>query len=70
MKILQTYKGSGIWWFRIFGYGIGCKNIKKHPLLSSEKDGYYKYIKIGNLVFRFLSVITLVFLLASCGNVM
>lgn len=49
------YVTDGLFWVRFFGgNGFHGKNIKKHPLLFSERMGYRKYIKIGNWSFRFL----------------
>ena len=44
------YKGNGIFWFRLWhnGPGLKFKNLKKHPMLFSERNGYTKHIVIGN----------------------
>jgi len=54
LKIFSFYKDDGAFWFRIFGCGIAGKNILKHKLSFSERNGYKKYIMIGNWSFTWL----------------
>lgn len=53
MKIVYGHLGRGIFWIRIWnGNGIKFKNIKRHPLLFSERNAHdfsRFYIRIGNL---------------------
>lgn len=53
-KLFCGYKYDGGFWFRVFGYGLAGKDIRKHPLLFSERYGYTKGIKIGNFFFHIL----------------
>ena len=46
MKALAYYKTKGLWWFRVFGYGIHYKNIELHFVLFSERNGFRKKLKI------------------------
>lgn len=54
MKIFSGYKTNGLFWFRFFGYGLHGKDTTKNRLLFSERNGYRKYLKIGNWIFRFI----------------
>ena len=54
MKAFSYYSTDGLWWFRIFGYGLHGKNFKKHKLLFSERNGYRTCIFLGNWIFRIL----------------
>jgi hypothetical protein len=47
-------KANGLFWFRVFGYGLHFKNIKKRFLLFSERNGYRKRLQIGNWSIRTL----------------
>ena len=52
--IFCYHKSIGFLWFRLFGYGIVFKDVKRHPLLFGERNGFTKYLKIRNLIIRFL----------------
>ena len=39
-------------WLRIFGRGIGWKNIKKRKMLFSERNGYVTYKMYGSWLVR------------------
>lgn len=39
MTLWQSYRCPGLWWFRLFGYGVRGKRIAAHPLLFSERVG-------------------------------
>jgi len=54
MRVFTFYKTDGFFWFRIFGYGLVIKNIKKHHLLFTERMGIQKTFKFGNWIVRFL----------------
>ena len=54
MAMLERYKTKGMWWFRIFGYGLHCKDVKIYPLLFSEREGHKKYLKIGRWIIKWL----------------
>ena len=53
-RVFCHYKGDGFYWFRLFGRGLKFKDITKHRLLFSERNGYEKYIKIGNWIVGYL----------------
>ncbi len=46
-KILCGLIYDGGFWFRILGYGIAGKDIRKHPLLFSERNNYTRGVVIG-----------------------
>ena len=47
-------KKNKYWLFRIFGAGISCKHTSRWKLSFSERNGYKKYLKIGNYIFSYL----------------
>lgn len=54
MKNTFFVLSNGLWFFRIFGYGLHWKNTDKHPLLFSQRNGYRKALTIGNWCFTIL----------------
>lgn len=50
-RIVSYYKGKDIFWLRIFGFGF-C--IKK-GFSFSQRNGYSKFIKIGEWALTFLN---------------
>jgi len=54
MTVFQGMRRDGQWWFRVFGYGLTWKNIKKHPLMFSERYGYRKGIALFRWRFNLL----------------
>lgn len=38
-RLVQVYRVQGLWWFRVMGYGLHCKDIRYHPLIFSQRDG-------------------------------
>jgi hypothetical protein len=55
MKMFSKFSKDGLFWFRIFGYGITGKDVRKHRLYYSERHGYQKFLKIGNWYFKWLT---------------
>ena len=53
-RIFTIYFGNRIGWFRLFGVGMKWKDLRKHDLLFSERNGYTKYIRIRNWTFGYL----------------
>jgi len=49
-KKFSWYKGNGLFWFRIFGYGLSISN----RLTFSQKEGYVNYIYFYGYVISFL----------------
>ena len=56
MKYVQYYRNIRLCWFRIFGFGLSFRNIKKsgYELTFSQRYGYNKYVKIFGYVITFL----------------
>ena len=56
MKTHHTgyYFEKGLFWFRIFGYGLHIKDTKRHQLMFSERNGLTKYWKVGVWIVRVL----------------
>lgn len=54
LKIFQLHISDGCLWFRIFGYGLSIRNIYKHPLLFSFRNGNKKYVMIKNTIVTYL----------------
>jgi len=44
---MTAYRCDGLFWFRIFGYGLHIKDMTKHPPLFSERNGNRKHLRIG-----------------------
>lgn len=44
----------GIFWFRVFGYGVHMKDTTRHRLLFSERNGFCWRLVIGRWSFRLL----------------
>ena len=53
-RVLAYYKGEKMFWFRIYGIGFSFRNINRWPLLFSERNGFRKYLRIGNIVINYL----------------
>jgi hypothetical protein len=55
MKPLSGYSEKGLWWFRIFGWGIRWKRTDQHYILFSERDLTFKRVlTFGIWSFRIL----------------
>ena len=54
IRILAFYKKVGFGWFRLFGRGVLFKDITKHQMMFSERNGYMKKIIVGNWLIRWL----------------
>lgn len=53
-SIFCCYSAKGKFWFRILGYGLSFKDITIHEMIFSERNGYAKYLKIGNWIIKYL----------------
>jgi hypothetical protein len=49
-KIFSWYKGKGMFWFRLFGYGLSISN----RFTFSQRQGYVKYIYLYGYIITFL----------------
>lgn len=52
--MIHWHYEKGTFWVRVFGYGIHIKDITKHRLLFSERNGYAKRIQIGKYSIKLL----------------
>lgn len=50
MKLFCYYRGENIFWFRLFGRGFCFKK----RFSFSQRNGYSKFIKIGDCAITFL----------------
>jgi len=50
----SLYSVAGLGWFRIFGVGFHWKDISRHRMYFSERNGYKKSLKIGTWKISFL----------------
>jgi len=58
LKIFLYYHCNGLFWCRVnLGYGIHIKNIKKHPLLFSERIKRNHQLVIKNWLIKILNPI-------------
>ena len=53
--ILKYHIGDGLFWIRIFGEGVHIKDLTKHDLIFSERNGWTKTIRIGKWNIKWLS---------------
>lgn len=51
----SSQRSDGIYWFRIHGIGISIKDVNKHSLLFSERNGYTKTLRIKNYSIKLLT---------------
>jgi hypothetical protein len=52
---VSGYRMPGLWWFRIFGYGLHFHDHRLHPPLFSESHGLgRKRFRIGSWCWSFL----------------
>lgn len=42
----------GLVWFRIFGFGLLIKNLRKEEMLFSERNGHQSYMVIFHRLIR------------------
>lgn len=54
-KAISWYVRGGAGWFRLFGYGIYWRDIRKNKMLFSERMGYSRVLKIGSFMVKFLT---------------
>lgn len=54
MGLFFHVKSDGCFWFRLFGYGLHFKDVRKHSLLFSERNGYVRRVQIGNWSIKIL----------------
>ncbi len=43
--LLCSARGDGIWWVRLYGFGVSIKDESKWPPLFSERYGYVTYFR-------------------------
>jgi len=46
MKIFYYHRSDGFFWFKLFEYGLLIKNLNKHQLTFSQRNGYTKGLTI------------------------
>jgi len=51
---LQVFADADGGFIRVFGRGFGWKDLRKRPLMFSERNGYKKHIEIGNWSFAWI----------------
>jgi hypothetical protein len=48
MRWIEGRRVSGLFWIRVFGRGFHVKDVRRHPLLFSERNGYCRRVQVGN----------------------
>ncbi len=48
-KPFSYYHTPGLFWFRIFGKGIHVKDVSRHRLMFSEREGYTNFWAVRRL---------------------
>ena len=46
------YKENGLLWFRIFGSGLEVKNVRKRPLLFSERNKITRHLRLRDWLIK------------------
>lgn len=54
IPIFQLSTSNGYFWMRIFGLGFAIKNIRKHPLLFSQRNDLVYGFRSWKYYFQFL----------------
>ena len=54
MRFMCGYRGRGLGWFRIFGYGLSWKDTRVSPPLFSQREGYRSRLHLGPIWIGFL----------------
>ncbi len=54
-RLLSICISNGIYWFRLFGYGLMWKNVNYHSLLFSQRNGYNRSLELGNWYIEILT---------------
>jgi hypothetical protein len=54
MRAVQWYSARGVFWFRVFGWGLHIKDTAIHPLVFSERVGTRRKLMIGALAIGLL----------------
>ncbi len=49
MRVIDWNCGRGFFWVRVFGRGVQVKDVRLHPLLFSERNGYRRVLRLGPL---------------------
>ena len=55
MRVWSFYYKDRSGWFRIFGKGLKWKDVTRHDLLFSERNGYSKALNVGKWRIGFLN---------------
>ena len=57
-KLFKFYRTHGMWWVKISGIGIKCKDMRVYDLMFSERYGWAGF-KIGNYHFKNINYLSL-----------
>ena len=55
MRPMEWCRGRGVFWFRVFGWGLHIKDTSIHPLVFSERVGCRRKFIIGDLAIGLLT---------------
>ena len=53
-KLICGYKGEGMGWFRVLGYGLSWKDLRIHPRSFPERLNCIRFFQLGPFLIRFL----------------
>ena len=54
INIFEFYSEEGLWWFRVFGVGLHFKDTSTRTMYFSERNGYWKSVRLGRWFIKFL----------------
>ena len=52
--IFCHHREPGLLWFRVFGVGLVVKDVTRHPLMFSERQGLVRLVRLGRWLVRWL----------------
>lgn len=52
--LLSYYLRHDAGWLRLFGVGIGWKDLRRHRLTFGERNGHKRHVRIGYYSFAWL----------------
>lgn len=53
-SIFEFYSVEGLAWFRVFGVGLHSKDTSTRTMDFSERNGYWKSVRLGRWFIKFL----------------
>jgi hypothetical protein len=55
LSFLRVYVTAGLIWVRLFGKGLHVKDVRRHPLLFSQRTTWLPLLALGSWQVRWLA---------------